>query len=61
MIEGIKNGKKLHITLCDDIDTNKGGYYCQVYDNENCDNEIDNFVIHKNENIEQAIQNYLNE
>ena len=45
MVKGIKNGKKVYISFCDDVGENKGGYYCQVYADSNCDNEIDNFVI----------------
>ena len=26
-----KNGLDLFIMLCDDVDPNKGGYYCEVY------------------------------
>ena len=42
-----KNGIALFISLCDDVEPNKGGYYCEVYLNEDCISEYDNFVIHK--------------
>ena len=44
-----KNGLDLFISLCDDVDTNKGGYYCEVYLNEDDCIDIDNFVIHKDD------------
>lgn len=45
MVSGIKDGKKVYISFCDDCDINKGGYYCQVYTDADFENEIDNFVI----------------
>lgn len=42
-----KNGIALFISLCDDVEPNKGGYYCEVYLNEDGITEFDNFVIHK--------------
>lgn len=39
----------LYITFCDDCDKNIGGYFCQIYNDENLENEIDNFVIPKDE------------
>ena len=42
-----KNGIALFISLCDDVEPNKGGYYCEVYLDEDCITEFDNFVIHK--------------
>ena len=44
-----KNGLDLFISLFDDVDTNKGGYYCEVYlEAGDCLN-IDNFIIHKDD------------
>jgi hypothetical protein len=44
-----KNGLDLFISLFDDVDPNKGGYYCEVYlEAGDCLN-IDNFVIHKDD------------
>ena len=56
-----KNGVELFITLCDDIDDNKGGYFCQVYLDEDCSEDYDYFVIHKEdleccENEDEYIQ-----
>lgn len=41
--------RKVWVSFCDDTFPNKGGYYCQVYNDPNCEDEIDNFVIGKNE------------
>ena len=65
MVKGIKNGKKVYISFCDDVGENKGGYYCQVYADSNCDNEIDNFVIQAEDVkaglTDQRVTEYLNE
>lgn len=42
-----KNGIALFISLCDDVEPNKGGYYCEVSLDEDGISEFDNFVIHK--------------
>lgn len=42
-----KNGVLLFISLCDDVEPNKGGYYCEVFLDEGGVEEFDNFVIHK--------------
>ena len=42
-----KNGVPLFISLCDDVEPNKGGYYCEVYLDDDCIEDFDNFVIHK--------------
>lgn len=42
-----KNGVALYISLCDDVEPNKGGYYCEVSLDEDGVWEFDNFVIHK--------------
>lgn len=47
-------GTDIYISLCDDVGENKGGYYCEVYLNEDED-AIDNFVIH----IEDILENPL--
>lgn len=64
MVSGIKDGKKVYISFCDDCDINKGGYYCQVYDNEDMDNEIDNFVIQAEDVAagltDKMVKDYLN-
>lgn len=41
------NGVALYISLCDDVEPNKGGYYCEVCLDEDGISEFDNFVIHK--------------
>ena len=62
-----KNGVKLYISLCDDCFPNVGGYYCDVYLDEDMEQECDNFVIHKedldcvvnkNEYIHMCCENY---
>lgn len=42
-----QNGLDLFIGLFDDVEPNKGGYYCEVYLDEGDCLDIDNFVIHK--------------
>ena len=58
-----KNGVKLYITFTDDCGENKGGYYCQVYLDENDTFEYDNFVINKfdNRTIEECCIAYADE
>ena len=58
-----KNGVKLHISLTDDCGENKGGYFCQVYLDEDDMIEYDNFVIHwlDNRTIEECCIAYANE
>lgn len=64
MVSGIKDGKKVYISFNDDCDINEGGYYCQVYDNEDMDNEIDNFVIEAEDVVagltDEMVEEYLN-
>lgn len=64
MVSGIKDGKKVYITFCDDIGENKGGYYCQVYTDADFENEIDNFVIDAEEVAtgltDEIVASYLN-
>ena len=43
------SSKKVFVSFSDDNGINKGGYYCQVYEDEMLKHEIDNFVIHKEE------------
>ena len=45
----VNSKRKVWVSFCDDTFPNKGGYYCQVYNDPNCEDEVDNFVIHKNE------------
>ena len=45
-----KNGVNLYIALTDDCGENTGGYYCQVYLEDDVDSfEFDNFVIHNDD------------
>ena len=47
MISGItKNGVKLYVTFVEDVFPNECGYYCEIYLDDSCCNEVDNFVIH---------------
>lgn len=46
MIECIsKNGVKCYITRTYDVEPNIGGFYCEVYLDENCDHKVDDFCI----------------
>lgn len=40
---------RMYITECRDCGENDGGYFCQIYYDEDCEKEIDNFCIHKEE------------
>lgn len=42
------------VSLCDDVGENKGGFFCQVYADEDMENEINYFVIHK-EDLEKCL------
>ena len=47
MISGMtKNGVKLYVTFVEDVFPNEGGYYCEIYLDDSCCYEVDNFVIH---------------
>lgn len=41
-----KNGVKLYVTFVEDVFPNEGGYYCEVYLDDSCCEEIDKFVIY---------------
>lgn len=41
-----KKGQTIYITYISDCDENAGGFYCEVYADENCDRKIDDFCIH---------------
>lgn len=41
--------RALYVSLTDDTHPNKGGFYCQVYEDEMGEFECDNFVIHNYE------------
>ncbi len=42
-----KNCVQLYISMTEDCFPNEGGYYCEVYRDEDGMEEFDNFVIHK--------------
>ena len=37
------------VSIVEDCDENKSGYFCQVYKDEDMQEEIDNFCIHTND------------
>ena len=41
--------KGLYISTTSDVGPNQGGYYCQVYEDEDMENQIDDFCIHPEE------------
>ena len=41
--------KGYYISTTPDVGPNQGGYYCQVYDDEDMTNQIDDFCIHPDE------------
>ena len=57
--------KGFYITYTEDCEENLGGYFCQVYADKKLDYEIDYFCIHKeeliNNNVQENIMNYINE
>ena len=40
-----RRGTKVAVSLIEDVEPNKGGYYCEVYLMDVDDDPIDNFVI----------------
>jgi hypothetical protein len=40
-----KNGVEVWVSRCYDCEPNLGGFFCQVYLDEDCEYEIDNFVV----------------
>lgn len=60
MISAItKKGTKVNVHLIDDVEPNKGGFYCEVYREGNDDNPIDNFVIQAEDIIDEKITTQL--
>lgn len=57
--------KGFYVTYTADCEDNLGGYFCQVYKDSNLDYEIDNFCIHKEEllenNVQEIITDYINQ
>lgn len=40
---------KVWISMTSDCDENLGGYYCQIYNDKEMENQIDDFCIHTND------------
>lgn len=40
-----KNGVEVWVSRCYDCEPNLGGFFCQVYLDEDCEYEIDDFVV----------------
>ena len=41
-----KAGQTIYITYINDCAENEGGFYCETYSDDNCDNKIDDFCVH---------------
>lgn len=61
-----KSGHIYYVTFTDDCEDNVGGYFCQVYEDEDLGEEIDFFVLHKEQiehtdeyEIENLVQDYV--
>lgn len=54
-----KNGNTYYVTFTDDCDDNVGGYFCQVYKDEDLEEEIGFFVLHKRHIDEYGIDNLV--
>lgn len=58
--------RDLYVSSTPDCDENEGGYYCQVYLDEDMEYEIDDFCIHPEElaanpNVEHWMKEYIDE
>ena len=53
------NGNTYYVTFTDDCDDNVGGYFCQVYKDEDLEEEIGFFVLHKRHIDEYGIDNLV--
>lgn len=38
--------ERVYISVTEDCGENEGGFYCQVYSDKDCENQIDDFCIH---------------
>lgn len=60
-----KNGRTVYVTCTYDCEPNIGGFYCQIYLNEDCDHDVDNFTISAdivNAGLDvQYIRDYVND
>lgn len=58
-----KNGNTYYVTFTDDCEDNVGGYFCQVYKDEDLEEEIGFFVLHKRHideyGIDELVQDYV--
>ena len=55
---------KVWISMTPDCDENLGGYYCQVYEDENMECQIDDFCIHTDDcdcTNEEEVENFIKE
>lgn len=56
-----KNGLPVFVTTCPDCGENENGLFCQVYDSDMIDNEIDYFTITAEELCEKSEQELIAE
>ena len=50
------------VSVCEDCGENEGGFFCQVYSDENMENEIDSFCIcpdYCDCNDDEAVEKYI--
>lgn len=59
MNEIMLNYRGFYITACEDVSPNEGGYYCQVYDDEDMNYEVDNFVVRNGEDWEEMAKAHI--
>lgn len=53
---------KVWISRCTDCGENEGGYFCQVYADEDMENQIDYFCIHPEDcdcNNEEEVEKFI--
>ena len=58
-----KNGNTYYVTFTDDCYDNVGGYYCQVYKDEDLEEKIGFFILHKRHideyGIDELVKDYV--
>ena len=57
-----KAGHRIYISYTEDCEYNEGGFYCEVYADEDGDNKIDDFCVHTDDcNCEDydAVEEYI--
>ena len=55
---------KVWVSMTNDCDENKGGYFCQVYADEDMEIEIDYFCIHTDDcdcNNQEEVEKFINQ